>query len=191
MKQYYEALFLSYKPRTECSNLQFGQPVLTLAAPAVVECLTACSQRRFLAEHSVAKLNNVVAFRNNVAAMLQRCVALKIVVANRLVEHHLYAFIFYLMLLSRCNLQKRLIRTAFWVLLQASLMNDWKQTAQWLESQGRLLTINKNIYIIRWNIYRDNKFHSRRQVLKGLYKSLVLKLKVCVLSPLPGVRFFH
>ena len=78
MKQYYEALFLSYRPRTECSNLQFGQPVLTLAARAVVECLTACSQRRFLAEHSVAMLNNVVAIRNNVATMLQRCVALKI-----------------------------------------------------------------------------------------------------------------
>ena len=29
--------------------------------------------------------NNVVTIRNNVAAMLQRCVGLKIVVANRLV----------------------------------------------------------------------------------------------------------
>ena len=29
--------------------------------------------------------NNVVTIRNNVATMLQRCVALKIVVANRLV----------------------------------------------------------------------------------------------------------
>ena len=33
--------------------------------------------------------NNVVTIRNNVATILQRCVALKIVVANRLVEHHL------------------------------------------------------------------------------------------------------
>ena len=29
--------------------------------------------------------NNVVTIRNNIAAMLQRCVALKIVIANRLV----------------------------------------------------------------------------------------------------------
>ena len=27
-----------------------------------------------------------------------------------------------------CNLQKRLIRSAFWVLLQAMFMNGWKQT---------------------------------------------------------------
>ena len=36
-------------------------------------------------QHSVAMLENVVIIRNNVAAILQRCVALKIVVANRLV----------------------------------------------------------------------------------------------------------
>ena len=40
------------------------------------------SQRRFLAQHSV---ENIATIRNNVATMLQRCVALKIVVANRLV----------------------------------------------------------------------------------------------------------
>ena len=33
--------------------------------------------------------NNVVATRNNATTMLQRCVALKIVVANRLMQHHL------------------------------------------------------------------------------------------------------
>ena len=67
--------------------------------------------------------------------------------------------------ITMCNLKKRLIRAAFWVLLQAMFMNDWKQTAQRLKLQERLLTINKR-NIIRWNIYRDNNFHSRRQVLK-------------------------
>ena len=33
--------------------------------------------------------NNVVTIRNNVETMLQHCVTLKIVIANRLVEHHL------------------------------------------------------------------------------------------------------
>ena len=46
-------------------------------------------------------------------------------------------------------------------------LNDWKQTAQRLKLQERLLTINR-MNIIRWNIYRDNNFHSRRQVLKCL-----------------------
>ena len=36
--------------------------------------------------------NNVMTIRNNVATMLQRCVALKIVVANRPVQHHLKCF---------------------------------------------------------------------------------------------------
>ena len=42
-------------------------------------------QRRFLEKHSVASWSNVVTIRNNVATMLQPCVALKIVVENRLV----------------------------------------------------------------------------------------------------------
>ena len=56
-----------------------------------------------------------------------------------------------------CNLQKRLIRAAFWLLLQAMFMSDWKQTAQRLKLQKRLLTIDKR-KITRWNIYRDNNF---------------------------------
>ena len=35
-------------------------------------------------------------------------------------------FIFYLMVLSMCNLQKRLIFSAFWVLLQAMLTERLK-----------------------------------------------------------------
>ena len=67
------------------------------------------------------------------------------------------------------NLKKRLIRAAFWVLLgaQAMFMNDWKQTAKRLKLQGRLLTIDKR-NIIWWNIYGDNNFYARRQVLKCL-----------------------
>ena len=65
--------------------------------------------------------------------------------------------------MSMCSLQKCLIHAAFWLLLQAMFVSDWKQTAQRLKLQKRQLTINKRI-IIRWNIYRDNNFHSRRQV---------------------------
>ena len=44
-------------------------------------------------------------------------------------------------------------------------LNDWKQSAQRLKLQETVLTINKR-NIIRWNIYRDDNFHSGRQVLK-------------------------
>ena len=40
-------------------------------------------------------------------------------------------------------------------------MFDWKQPAQRLKLRKKLLTISE-IYIIRWNMYRDNNFHSRR-----------------------------
>ena len=73
-----------------------------------------------------------------------------------------FVYFFYLMVLY---LEKHLIRPAFWILLHAMSMNDCKQTAQRFKLQERLLTINKR-NIIRWNIYRDNNFHSRRQVLK-------------------------
>ena len=37
--------------------------------------------------------------------------------------------------ITMCNLKKRLIRAAFWVLLQAMFMNDWKQSAKRLKLQ--------------------------------------------------------
>ena len=61
------------------------------------------------------------------------------------------------------NLHKRLIRAAFWLLLQVMFASDWKQTAQRLKLQKRLLTINKSI-IIRLNIYRDNNFKKLKSV---------------------------
>ena len=71
-------------------------------------------------------------------------------------------FILYLLTLLCVILEGRLIRKAFWVPLQVMFMYDWKQPAQRLKLQKRLLTIDKRI-IIRWKIYRDNNFHSRRQ----------------------------
>ena len=42
-------------------------------------------------------------------------------------------FVIIYCLFTMCNLKKRLIRAAFWVLLQALFMNDWKQTAKRLK----------------------------------------------------------
>ena len=92
---------------------------------------------------------------------------------NRVTLQHnkeFITFIFYLMVLSMCNLQKRLIRAAFWVLLQAMFTERLKTNGTAIKLQERLLSINKRNRI-RWNIYRDNNFHSRRQVLKCLKKS--------------------
>ena len=55
------------------------------------------------------------------------------------------------------------LRAAFWVFLHA-MFNDWKQPVQQWKLWEGLLTINK-INIIRWSMYRDNNFHSQRQLL--------------------------
>ena len=60
-----------------------------------------------------------------------------------------------------------LIRAAFWVLLQAMFNERLKTNGTAIKLQERLPTINKR-NIIRWNMYKDNIFHSRRQVVKCL-----------------------
>ena len=80
---------------------------------------------------------------------------------NRVTLQHNKEFIIFIFLfngfLTMYNLEKRLIGEAFWALLHAMFMNDWKQTAHGLKLQESLLTINKR-NIIRWSIYRDNNF---------------------------------
>ena len=48
-------------------------------------------------------------------------------------------------------------RKAYWYAQQAMFMKDWKQTAQRLQLQERLLTINTT-NIIRWTIYTKQQF---------------------------------
>ena len=69
---------------------------------------------------------------------------------NRVTLQHNEEFVMFIFLfngfITMCNLEKRLIREAFWVLLRVVFMNEWKQTAQRLKLQeGLLITINKKI----------------------------------------------
>ena len=92
--------------------------------------------------------------------------------------HCMFSFYFplFMVLLLVCVIFKSVwyLRAAFWVLLHAMFIYVWKQAAQRLKLRERLLTINK-INIIQWNMYRDNNFHSRSQVLrvKCFWKSWV------------------
>ena len=60
---------------------------------------------------------------------------------NRVTLQHHKEFIVFIFLfngfITMWNLKKRLIRAAFWVLLQAMFMNDWKETAKRLKLQER------------------------------------------------------
>ena len=156
MKQY----CLSYRSRTECSISQFFE--------------TNCTQSIFrtINHGLLAKTFIVKKFPKSpigpAGSHIWRAPNLQWTLIKflfNIIKNLLRLFIFfYLMVLY---LEKHLIRPAFWVLLHAMSMNDCKQTAQRFKLQERLLTINKR-NIIRWNIYRDNNFHSRRQVLKCL-----------------------
>ena len=58
------------------------------------------------------------------------------------------------------NLKKRLIRAAFWVLLQPMFMNDWKQMAGRLKLQERLLKTNKEYNSVKHLQRQQDKYES-------------------------------
>ena len=70
--------------------------------------------------------------------------------------------------ITMCDLKKRLIRAAFWVLLQAMFMNNWKQTARLLKLQERLLTINKRNIIRSTYLQRQKFSFTKKGVLEFL-----------------------
>ena len=89
--------------------------------------------------------------------------------------------------ITMCNLKKRLIRAAFWVLLQAMFVNEWKQTARTAITIARDSTNNQS------NKYNSVKHLQRQQLsftktsIKVFLKILSLKAYVYVLSRPSGV----
>ena len=156
VKQYY----VSYRPLTECSISQFFK----------TNCTQSISRtfNRGLLTKPVQKISKITytasRFSLLASANLQWTLIVRVTL-QRNKEFIIFIFFLFNAVKTMCNLKKRLMRAAFWVLQQAMFMNDWKQTAQRLKLQERLLAINKR-NMIRRNIYRDNHFHSRRQVLK-------------------------
>ena len=108
-KQYYEGLFLSYRPRAECSISQFCNTKCTHSIFRTIDRSTCGPLAKQLKKN----------FQSHFCRASCGRVWMNI---NRVTLQHNKEFImviFYLMVLSMCNLQKRLIRAAFWVLLQA------------------------------------------------------------------------
>ena len=70
-----------------------------------------------------------------------------------------------------CFYLKKFPKSSTYTASRFSLLTSAKVDC--LKLQKRPLTNNKR-KIIRWNIYRDNNFHLRRQVLKCLWKSLFM-----------------
>ena len=153
MKQYY----LSYRPRTECSISYFFKTNCTQSIFSTINHGLLAKPFKKFPKSPVRPAGSHFRRAPNLHWTL-------IELRFNIIKNSLCFFVFN-GFITMCNLKKRLIRAAFWVLVQAMFMKDWKQTAQRLKLQDRLLTINKR-NIIRWNMYRDNNFHSRRQVLK-------------------------
>ena len=153
MKQYY----LSYRPRTECSISQFFKTNCNQSIFRTINRGLSAKPFKKFPKSPIRPAGSHFWQAPNFQWTLKE-------LRFNIIKNLLCLFFLLNGFITMCNLKKRLIRAAFWVLLQA-IMNDWKQTAQRLKLQERLLKINKG-NIIRWNIYRDNNLHSRGQVLK-------------------------
>ena len=142
MKQYY----LSYRPWTECSISQFFK--------------TNCTQSIFRTinpglfnSETVQKISKITYTASRFSFSTSAKLAVRAVSSvwmniNRVTLQHNKEFITFIFVpfngfITKYNLKKSLISAAFWVLLQAMFMNDWKQTAQRWKLQERLLAINK------------------------------------------------
>ena len=161
MKQYY----LSYRPRTECGISQFFK---TNCIQSIFRTINRGLLAKPLKKFPKSPIRPAGShFWQAPSLQCKLCSSVWMNINRVTLQHNkeFIMFIFFLLngFITMCNLKKSFILAAFWVLLQPMFMNDWKQTAQRLQLQERLKTINKR-NIIRWNIYRDNSFHSRRHV---------------------------
>ena len=129
VKQYYEALFLSYRSRTEPST-QFSKTNITLSFNIQDDRSTGTCG--LLAIQCVKKIQTVLLFHRRQICILRCCVWMNII--TLMLQHDIVYFLSH-SFITMCNLKKRLIRVTFWVLLQAMFMNVWKQTAQRLKLQ--------------------------------------------------------
>ena len=118
MKQYYEALFLSHSPRTECSISQFCNTKCTHSMFRTIDR----SKRGLLAKPLKTIPKSPIYMASRFSHFCRASCGRFWMNINRVTLQHNKEFIiviFYLMVLSMYNLQMRLIRSAFWVLLQA------------------------------------------------------------------------
>ena len=116
----YEALFLSHRPRTECSISQF--------------CKTCCSHsigtRGLLAKlfKQFSKSPIRPADSHFWQALNFQWQLLSVWMnMNRVTLQHNKEFIMFIFYLMVFSITRRLIRPSFWVLLRAVFMNDWKK----------------------------------------------------------------
>ena len=179
MKQYY----LSYRPRTECGISQFFKTNCTQSIFRTINRGLLAKPFKKFPKSPIRPAGSHFWQAPNFQWTLNE-------LRFNIIKNLLCLFFLLNGFITMCNLKKRLIRAAFWVLLQAMFMNDWKQTAQRWKMQERLLTINKRNIIWR-NIYRYNYFHSRRQVFKDKDPdSSSLKLKFMFYAGFPVFAFF-
>ena len=152
MKQFYEALFLSYRPRTtECNISQY--------------CDTNCYSLR--SKHAWAlAVNRWKKFQNHLYGQPVLTFAMLAVTSvwmniNRVTLQHNKYYV-YFFILKRFNARR------FEYSGKRCLLTDWKQSE-------RVLTINKR-NIIRWNVYRDGVyFFQRRTQGKKIAQTFLLQ----------------
>ena len=164
MKQCYEALFLSYRPRTECSISPFCNTKCTHSILRTIDRGT----RELLAKQLKKIPKSPSIYGQPVLTFAEPAV---VVFEWPLTESRFNTiknllWLFFIEWFYRCVIFKSFCYARHFEYLLQAMFTD-RLTAQRLKLQKRLLTINKR-NIIRWDVYGDNNFQSRGQVLKCL-----------------------
>ena len=134
MKQYY----LSYRPRTECGISQFFKTNCTQSIFRTINRGLLAKPFKKFPKSPIRPAGSHFWQAPNLQCELCSSVWMNI---NRVTLQHNKEFIMFIFLfngfITMCNLKKRLIQVAFWVLLQLMFMNDWKQTAHRLKLEDQ------------------------------------------------------
>ena len=124
-KEYHVALFLSYRPRYKVQYFTIFRDKLHS-----FNTQDHRSTRGLLISETIQNVRNhpygqpVLTFDKG-----QICEEILKELRFNLIKN-LFSLFFINGFITMCNLKKRLLRSAFWVLLQAMFMNAWKQTAR-------------------------------------------------------------
>ena len=124
----WNSTYLSYRPRTECGISQFFKTNCTQSIFRTINCGLLAKPFKKFPKSPIRPAGSHFWQAPNFQWTLKE-------LRFNIIKNLLCLFFLLNGFITMCNLKKRLIRAAFWVLLQAMFMNDWKQTAKWLKLQ--------------------------------------------------------
>ena len=120
-KEHYEALFLSYRPLKNAVFHKFSRQIAFIQ-------YSGPSKHAWTYSETVQKISKITYTASWFSLLTSAKFAWILIELRFNVIEYLLSSIFDNGFISMCNLKKFLIRSSFWVILQAMFMHGWKQT---------------------------------------------------------------